>query len=80
MQDAGLKVSAVRVSHCQPVDSIPSQGSNTHSPYSLKGSDGKMRRKGLVRSATFTAGSTDRMDCLPIDADIIGRLASRGEI
>ena len=74
-----MRVSAVKVSLRQPVD--PNQGTNVHSPYLTKGPDGKgmMKRKGLVRSATFTAGSADTLDSIPIDADIIGRLGSRGE-
>ncbi|KAL0040594.1 hypothetical protein WJX77_011868 [Trebouxia sp. C0004] len=78
LQDAGLRVSAVKVSLRQPLD--PNQGTSVHSPYSTKGPDGKgmIKRKGLVRSATFTAGSADTLDSIPIDADIIGRLGSRG--
>ncbi len=74
-----MRVSAVKVSLRQPLD--PNQGTSVHSPYSTKGPDGKgiMKRKGLVRSATFTAGSADTLDSIPIDADIIGRLGSRGE-
>ena len=79
LQDAGLRVSAVKVSLHQPAD--PNQGTSVHSPYLTKGPDGKgmMKRKGPVRSATFTAGSADTLDSIPIDADIIGRLGSRGE-
>ncbi|KAA6425197.1 MAG: hypothetical protein FRX49_04692 [Trebouxia sp. A1-2] len=75
LQDAGLRVSAAKVSLRQPLD--PNQGTSVHSPYSIKGPDGKgiTKRKGLVRSATFTAGSADTLDSIPIDADIIG---SRG--
>ncbi|KAL0049680.1 hypothetical protein WJX82_007443 [Trebouxia sp. C0006] len=78
LQDAGLRVSAVKVSLHQPLD--PNQGTSVHSPYLTKGPDGKgmMKRKGLVRSATFTAGSADTLDSISIDADIIGRLGSRG--
>ena len=74
-----MRVSAVKVSLHQPLD--PNQGTSVHSPYLTKGPDGKgmMKRKGLVRSATFTAGSADTLDSISIDADIIGRLGSRGE-
>lgn len=59
-----------------------SQGANVHSPYSTKDPDGKavMKRKGLVRSATFTAGSTDASDSSPLNTDMIGRLGYRGQM
>ncbi|KAL0042675.1 hypothetical protein WJX79_007474 [Trebouxia sp. C0005] len=77
LQDAGLRVSAAKVSLRQPLD--PNQGTSVHSPYSIKGPDGKgiTKRKGLVRSATFTAGSADTLDSIPIDADIIGSRGAR---
>lgn len=79
LQDAGLRVSALKVAHRQPMDL--SQGANVSSPYSAKSPDSKsvMKRKGLVRSATFSAGSTDTSDASPLQVDLVGRLGSRGE-
>ena len=60
--DVGLRVSAVKVTQRQPMEL--SQRANGDSPYSAKQADGKgtTKRKGAIKSATFSAGSSEAMD------------------
>lgn len=73
----GLRVSAVKVSQRQPMEL--SQGAAGDSPYSTKQADGKgaMKRKGVVKSASFSAGSADTAH---LRGDGIGRSSSRGTV
>lgn len=59
--DVGLRVSAVKVTQLQPVEL--SQEANGGSPYSSTQADdkGTMKRKGVVKSATFSARSAEAM-------------------
>lgn len=76
--DVGLHVSSVKVSQRQPAEQ--SQAANGHSPYSSKIADGKgvMKRKALVRSATFTAGSSESADIAHMREELTGRSSCRG--
>ena len=78
--DVGLRVSAVKVTQRQPMEL--SQGANGDSPYSSKQADGKgtMKRKGVVKSATFSVGSSETIDTAQHGDDRIGRSSSRGTI
>lgn len=76
--DVGLHVSAVKVSQRQPME--PSQASNGHSPYSTKAADSKgvTKRKGVVRSATFSAGSCEQTDTAHLRDNMMGHSVGRG--
>ena len=78
LHDAGLRVSALKVAQRQPSEA--SQGSNTSSPYSAKGSDVKPTNKvrGVVRSATFSAGSSGPSDATALREHPLGQLSNRG--
>lgn len=76
--DVGLRVSAVKVTQRQPMEL--SQGANGDSPYSAKQADGKgtMKRKGVVKSATFSAGSSEAMDTAHPGDERTARSSIRG--
>lgn len=59
--DVGLHVSAVKVTQLQAMEL--SQEANSSRPYSSTQADNKgtMKRKGVVKSATFSAGSSEAM-------------------
>lgn len=76
--DVGLRVSAVKVAQRQPVEL--SQSANGDSPYSSTQADGKgtMKRKGVVKSASFSAGSSESTGAAQLREDRLGRSSSRG--
>ena len=79
LHDAGLRVSALKVAQRQPSEA--SQGANTSSPYSAKGADPKSVSKvrGVVRSATFSAGSSGPSDAIALREHPLGQLSNRGK-
>lgn len=76
--DVGLRVSAVKVTQRQPMEL--SQGVHGDSPYSAKHADGKgtMKRKGVIRSVTFSAGSSEAIDIAHLGDEHTVRSSSRG--
>ena len=76
--DVGLRVSAVKVTQRQPMEL--GQGANGDSPYLAKQAEAKgtMKRKGVVKSATFSAGSSESMDIGHLGDEHTVRSSSRG--